>query len=421
MKTVMLKHNDKFGEQPRSLSSSNSSNRNFQSARCHCSFYHLFRKRSNNATLPIRLLLIFSCLSIVNLAAVAPPEPGEAVATVFEKIKAFSDANISTARSVQLAGKIQLVREVIEGKPTHSPKNKHLSRQTPAAIAGSFTFIADRFGAVKRWDKHWDTKDVRFRGESKALNDNCVLDATNQSRGYIRPISEFLLPRSDNLDFYRDHWYEQNGETIDNFIQHMKKLPKSVVLSLTTNNVTISSSSNDAKTFEFKYSFTSTPEYFLTRVISPSNECHWTWDRDPEAGIWYPSSLRRVFTTRYPDGVTIRETVSFEVKERKFNIEIPASTFTFAGMGLRPGSTVIDMRSSTQEKYSFDPSSAVVNARVKGLIPMQPGQMNGNGGKGMARGKSRSYIYFMLANGLILFIVLGTLIARRWFQSKEPR
>ena len=42
------------------------------------------------------------------------------------------------------------------------------------------------------------------------------------NRGYLRPTSEFLAERSDNLDFYRDHWFSEDVNPLGRVIPFMK-------------------------------------------------------------------------------------------------------------------------------------------------------------------------------------------------------
>ena len=135
----------------------------------------------------------------------------------------YIDANREAARSVVLKGRVSVTRKLVT--PAVDPAKSDASSRRPAfEIKGPFTFMADDSGRRKRWNKTYEPKGFGV-DEARALDGDVVRDAANVERGYLRPTREFLAERSDNLDFYRDHWFSEDIEPLGTVIRFIKDHP----------------------------------------------------------------------------------------------------------------------------------------------------------------------------------------------------
>ncbi|MCI0347880.1 MAG: hypothetical protein L0Z53_00505 [Acidobacteriales bacterium] len=286
--------------------------------------------------------------------------------TILEACKANITANRSAAKSVVIRGQIAVEGSVVK-IGSGPPEEKPLRRR------GMFTYIADQFGRLKRWEVAWSVAD-RLGDGRYALAGSILLDASEKSTGYLRKVEEF----SPDLDFYRDHWVFNYEHEIASLASAVEKHPEDWKLAKSADGAAIVQFETLAQGRELKGSVEIKPawDYMIRRsvAIGGRQSRTWTWQQEPTSKIWYPANIETESTAIYPSGLTIKTERRFAIEEVSFNQEIREEKFTFADLGLNPGSTVYDMRFNPPRQYVFQPSVEYAGAIVAGVVPVAVGK-----------------------------------------------
>ncbi len=270
---------------------------------------------------------------------------------VLDRLKGRIDANRAAARSVALSGEARVVRTIF--KPATDPaKSDEGSRRPAFDVKGRFSFVADESGRRKAWIKSYEPKGFCV-DEARALDGDVVRDANDPNRGCLRTPREFLGDRSDNLDFYRDHWAGADDDPILGFAT-IRGIVRDSPGDFTTRRgpggaIRIVAKPRDGRAARDMIEVAPAGSGMFRAEFFTDQESQgprWTWAQDPASRIWYPSQLVRSYRLVYPDGTDASEEMTLVVTEARFNEPIPPATFTFDGLGLRPGTPISDMRNT---------------------------------------------------------------------------
>ncbi len=271
-----------------------------------------------------------------------PKTPAE----VLEEARTRLEANLKAPRSIRWEGEVAVTRKLVQAA-TDPTKSDEMSRRLPFDIKASFTYLADNEGRHKRWEKHYILKGFSV-DEVRALDGDVVYDAADPQRGYIRTAREFLPDRADNIDFYRDHWFNQDFEPIDKIITFLKEHPERFTTRSTEEGliqITSAPQKEPSSTIRIEFNPSRGGMIELAETSGGTQITRWSWTQDRTTQVWYPERLSRFFQAKHPDGAVWSEDIRIQVLKATFNEPIPPKSFTFEGLGLSPDAKVFDMRS----------------------------------------------------------------------------
>ena len=95
----------------------------------------------------------------------------------------------------------------------------------------------------------------------------------------------------------------------------------------------------------------------------------WEWSYDRAAGVYVIAKKVSTYPMVLAKGDVREEVITLEVRSARVNVEVPAADFTFAGLGLKPGTRVYDMRTTPPVGYRFDPAAPPAGGPAEGLVP----------------------------------------------------
>lgn len=317
-------------------------------------------------------LLVTACSLKGSHPGLSPAEShyqdtGNEALAVLERAKSTIDSNCSAARSVVLSGAVEARGRIVQ--PGDPEIESPVPDPKPFDRRGTFKFVASDFGEKKRWEKAW-TGSSGALYENRALVRGIVLDAAEKDyRGYLRPGNHFLLEDSDNLDFYRDHWRVLE---IDRIMELVRRHPdQCTVEHLEDGTIAVNLRRSDDPNPNCTVEIMPQADWLVRRIFDPKNRVYyheWKWQRDATTNLWHQARLVSVYKIPYPSGLLFEETIVLIVQQARFNEAIPEETFTFVGLGLKPGTPVIDMRVTPHVRYVFCPSAKDAEAVVEGVV-----------------------------------------------------
>lgn len=313
-------------------------------------------KLLSRAACPLLLAAWFTCGAVDDLGA----QPEEEPTAVFTRVKAMIAANQSAAKSVTLKG-----RSSVDGRVVKQGSGK--AEREPFQRRGTFRFIADEYGKLKRWDVDWHVAENKGLAEHRALNENVVLDASAKGARYVRPVSQFLISNGDNLDFYRDHWF---GEAISELTKPTnpgkwtaKRQEDRIVLEYVT--------AAYGKPMTYTVEINPRQGHLVNRVerLGGVTEQRCRWSQEPLTQLWYQKEVVGRYRMTFPSGMVWEELIRLEVDEARFNVPVESRLFTFEGLDLEPDSIVWDQRVSPAVEYVFMPKDGVGGGLLSSLMP----------------------------------------------------
>jgi hypothetical protein len=102
---------------------------------------------------------------------------------------------------------------------------------------------------------------------------------------------------------------------------------------------------------------------------SPGGSHRWEWSHDRASGAYVIMKKTTVWSMVLANDDVREELITLNVRQARINVSVPAAEFTFAELGLKPGSRVYDMRPTPQVRYRFDPAAPPAGAPAEGLVP----------------------------------------------------
>jgi hypothetical protein len=286
---------------------------------------------------------------------------------ILERVRASIAANRSAAKSVVITGHGE-----IKGNPV---KDVPKPERAPFYRAFKFTYVADEFGRRKHWEATWTgAPDAADYNTHRVLAEDKKLSVSANGVGTIYTADDDLSGRFESLDFYRDHWpLDEATEGLDLILKNsfgkdanwtVKELMGGTVSMICQFRV---GESETTTTIEVQPGW----NYMVSKVITPGEikSSVYKWDKDEGTQIWYPTAKSEKLRVRYPSGLVFQQESVINVDSVRFNESVPAETFTFQGLGLKPGSEVYDRRVNPPVGYIYQPSAESAQGLLDGLVP----------------------------------------------------
>ena len=251
------------------------------------------------------------------------PAPSRPRPTRSRAYQRHVDANRAAAHTVVLKGRVWSDPEACSSRSPIRRNRACFPTSLPTSSRGQFTFFAADGGKKKRWDKTYDVKDIGV-DERQAIDGELVYDALDPDRGYLRTAREFLSARSDNVDFYRDHWFDEDHPDAggdhrfpeESRLHQRPGIRRTAGRSSSLDRPPPGSPSDgspgplDAESSRRWGTWCDTSRARIARPTRPDGR----GARILATKIWYPAMIKRWYLFRYPDGSESSETIVLLVR-----------------------------------------------------------------------------------------------------------